>query len=143
MNAFRSLLYALARLLGDVQAVRRGTVGRRVARRVNWPGHRPPAPSPLPLSLAPPPPGSSGSRDRPAKGREGRALPSAVYRRGRRGRNLAGFQWYHTVTRLRSAGLASASRWDAEPRTGGRKRPKSPSGLFGLCVPGGDDAEGS
>lgn len=30
----RGVLYALARLLGDVQAVRKGTVGRRVARRV-------------------------------------------------------------------------------------------------------------
>ena len=31
--SFRSLLYKLARLLGDVNAVRRGRVGRRVARR--------------------------------------------------------------------------------------------------------------
>lgn len=30
---FRSLLYWLARLLGDVSAVRKGRVGRRVARR--------------------------------------------------------------------------------------------------------------
>jgi hypothetical protein len=30
----RSVLYRLARLLGDYQAIRRGTVGRRVARRV-------------------------------------------------------------------------------------------------------------
>lgn len=30
----RGVLYAVARLLGDVQAVRKGTVGRRVARRV-------------------------------------------------------------------------------------------------------------
>ncbi len=30
----RSALYLLARLLGDVQAVRRGRVGERVARRV-------------------------------------------------------------------------------------------------------------
>lgn len=29
----RGLLYALARLLGDVQAVRRGRIGRRVVRR--------------------------------------------------------------------------------------------------------------
>lgn len=31
--SLRALLYALARLLGDVQAVRRGTVGRRLVRR--------------------------------------------------------------------------------------------------------------
>jgi len=31
--AFRSLLYKLARLLGDVNAVKRGRVGRRVGRR--------------------------------------------------------------------------------------------------------------
>lgn len=30
----RSLLYAIAHLLGDVNAVRRGTVGRRTARRI-------------------------------------------------------------------------------------------------------------
>jgi hypothetical protein len=30
----RSFLYALARLLGDLGAVRRGTVGKRIARRV-------------------------------------------------------------------------------------------------------------
>jgi hypothetical protein len=30
----RGLLYALARFLGDVQAVRKGTVGRRVGRRI-------------------------------------------------------------------------------------------------------------
>ncbi len=29
----RSFLYALARLLGDLQAIRRGTVGKRLARR--------------------------------------------------------------------------------------------------------------
>ena len=29
----RGILYALARLLGDVSAVRRGKVGRRIARR--------------------------------------------------------------------------------------------------------------
>ena len=33
MSAFRSLLYALARLMGDVNAVKKGKVGRRVARR--------------------------------------------------------------------------------------------------------------
>jgi len=31
--AFRSFLYKLARLLGDVNAVKRGRVGRRVGRR--------------------------------------------------------------------------------------------------------------
>ena len=31
---FRSFLYTLAKLLGDVNAVRRGRVGRRVGRRV-------------------------------------------------------------------------------------------------------------
>jgi len=30
----RRFLYLLARLLGDVNAVRRGTVGKRIARRV-------------------------------------------------------------------------------------------------------------
>jgi len=29
----RSLLYALARLLGDMSAIRKGTVGKRIARR--------------------------------------------------------------------------------------------------------------
>jgi hypothetical protein len=33
LGRFRSLLYALARLLGDVQAARRGRVGERIARR--------------------------------------------------------------------------------------------------------------
>jgi hypothetical protein len=32
-NTYRSLLYKLARILGDVNAVKKGTVGRRVARR--------------------------------------------------------------------------------------------------------------
>jgi len=32
--SFRSLLYMIARLLGDVNAVKRGRVGRRVGRRV-------------------------------------------------------------------------------------------------------------
>ncbi len=31
---FRSFLYRLARILGDVNALRRGRVGRRVGRRV-------------------------------------------------------------------------------------------------------------
>lgn len=34
MAAFRSFLYALARLLGDINAVKRGRVGRRIGRRV-------------------------------------------------------------------------------------------------------------
>ncbi|MCC5841876.1 MAG: hypothetical protein JJT96_17305 [Opitutales bacterium] len=34
MSGFRSFLYALARLLGDVNAVKRGRVGRRIGRRV-------------------------------------------------------------------------------------------------------------
>jgi hypothetical protein len=33
INTYRSLLYKLARILGDVNAVKKGTVGRRVARR--------------------------------------------------------------------------------------------------------------
>ncbi|BDG59644.1 hypothetical protein [Caldinitratiruptor microaerophilus] len=31
--SLRGFLYALARLLGDVNAVRRGTVGKRIVRR--------------------------------------------------------------------------------------------------------------
>jgi hypothetical protein len=34
INRTRSALYKLARVLGDVNAVSRGTVGKRVARRV-------------------------------------------------------------------------------------------------------------
>lgn len=34
LNSTRGLMYKLARILGDVQAVRRGRVGRRVGRRV-------------------------------------------------------------------------------------------------------------
>ncbi len=34
MNGFRSFLYWLARLMGDVNAVKRGRVGRRIGRRV-------------------------------------------------------------------------------------------------------------
>lgn len=34
MNRFRGFLYLLAKLLGDVQAVRRNRVGRRIGRRV-------------------------------------------------------------------------------------------------------------
>ena len=33
MIGFRSLLYALARLMGDVNAVKKGKVGRRLSRR--------------------------------------------------------------------------------------------------------------
>lgn len=32
-GSVRGFLYALARLLGDLSAVKRGTVGRRIARR--------------------------------------------------------------------------------------------------------------
>ena len=31
---FRSLLYTLAKLLGDINAVKKGRVGRRIGRRV-------------------------------------------------------------------------------------------------------------
>ncbi|SDI74746.1 hypothetical protein [Natribacillus halophilus] len=34
MNNFRSFLYKLARILGDVNAVKKGRVGRRIGRRV-------------------------------------------------------------------------------------------------------------
>jgi hypothetical protein len=34
MAALRALLYVIARLLGDAQAVRKGRVGQRVANRV-------------------------------------------------------------------------------------------------------------
>jgi hypothetical protein len=34
MNDFRSFLYTLAKLLGDVNAVQKGRVPRRIARRV-------------------------------------------------------------------------------------------------------------
>jgi hypothetical protein len=34
IGRIRTVLYALARVLGDVNAVRRGTVGRRIGRRV-------------------------------------------------------------------------------------------------------------
>lgn len=33
LNGFRSLLYALSRFLGDINAVRRGTIGKRLLRR--------------------------------------------------------------------------------------------------------------
>ena len=33
VSSLRSLLYTLARLLGDYQAVKKGTVGRRIGRR--------------------------------------------------------------------------------------------------------------
>ena len=33
MNALRSFLYALGRILGDINAVKRGRVGRRIGRR--------------------------------------------------------------------------------------------------------------
>lgn len=34
MRGFRGFLYLLAKLLGDVNAVKRGRVGRRVGRRI-------------------------------------------------------------------------------------------------------------
>jgi hypothetical protein len=34
MSGFRSLLYTLAKLLGDVNAVQKGKVGRRIGRRL-------------------------------------------------------------------------------------------------------------
>lgn len=34
MNAFRGFLYTLARILGDVNAIQRGRVGRRIGRRM-------------------------------------------------------------------------------------------------------------
>jgi len=34
MNGFRSFLYTLAKILGDVNAVRKGRVGRRIGRRI-------------------------------------------------------------------------------------------------------------
>lgn len=33
MNGLRSALYAIARLLGDVNAIQKGKVGRRIVRR--------------------------------------------------------------------------------------------------------------
>lgn len=33
MNSLRSLLYALARLLGDIQAIRKGTYHKRLVRK--------------------------------------------------------------------------------------------------------------
>lgn len=35
INKTRSFLYKLARLLGDVQAVQKGRIGKRVGRRVS------------------------------------------------------------------------------------------------------------
>lgn len=34
INKFRSFLYQLAKLLGDVNAVQKGKVGRRIGRRI-------------------------------------------------------------------------------------------------------------
>lgn len=34
IGKLRSLLYGTAKVLGDVQAVRKGTVGKRIARRI-------------------------------------------------------------------------------------------------------------
>jgi hypothetical protein len=33
ISQFREVLYSLAKLLGDVNAVRNGTIGKRIARR--------------------------------------------------------------------------------------------------------------
>ncbi len=33
INKFRSFLYSLAKLLGDINSVKKGTVGKRIARR--------------------------------------------------------------------------------------------------------------
>lgn len=33
MNSLRSFLYALAKMLGDLNAIQKGTVGKRIARR--------------------------------------------------------------------------------------------------------------
>jgi hypothetical protein len=37
MRSVRGVLYTLARLMGDVNAVRRGRVGRRIGRRMTGP----------------------------------------------------------------------------------------------------------
>jgi len=34
MNGFRSFLYWLGKLLGDINAINRGRVGRRIGRRI-------------------------------------------------------------------------------------------------------------
>jgi hypothetical protein len=34
MNSFRSFLYALARFLGDVNAIQKGKIGKRIARKM-------------------------------------------------------------------------------------------------------------
>lgn len=34
MNSFRSFLYLLARILGDVNAIKKGTIGKRVANKI-------------------------------------------------------------------------------------------------------------
>lgn len=34
INKTRKLLYMIARILGDINAIKKGTVGKRVARRV-------------------------------------------------------------------------------------------------------------
>jgi hypothetical protein len=40
LNSFRSILYRLGRFFGDVNAVKRGRVGRRIGRRIagKWTG---------------------------------------------------------------------------------------------------------
>ncbi|MBB6449615.1 hypothetical protein HNR44_001564 [Geomicrobium halophilum] len=34
MNGFRSFLYQLAKILGDINAIKKGKVGRRIGRRI-------------------------------------------------------------------------------------------------------------
>jgi hypothetical protein len=38
---FRGLLYLLGRILGDIQAIKKGRLGQRIGRRARWQGHRP------------------------------------------------------------------------------------------------------
>ncbi|WP_299090312.1 hypothetical protein [uncultured Metabacillus sp.] len=33
MNKFRSFLYILAKIIGDINAIKKGTIGKRIARR--------------------------------------------------------------------------------------------------------------
>ena len=34
MNKFRSFLYTLAKILGDINAVKKGRIGKRIGRRI-------------------------------------------------------------------------------------------------------------
>ena len=38
MSGLRSLLYTVAKLLGDVNAIFKGRIGRRIGRRLVWKG---------------------------------------------------------------------------------------------------------